>query len=253
MEASTTKPAQSFDFAVLQGDDADTHYLHQVSRACSILLSWYLERSKNDGANAKDTFESSHMRGMLERFFNTAKVLRMKHTYRSPDGEGRLRIDLTDSGFFNRHEISTLVVDLASRESALRDLPREDLLKKDILDYLFAKKEEPGDLLYKLGLRNYFSMLDQGKLFLPYVPGDIVEWNDKGESGERGYVTGWACYGAEKNAPYTYLMHFTQDSDRPPLHLPEGHWISKSWPTLSVMKARVCRLWRSLEIRSTTK
>jgi len=208
-------------FAVLQGDDADSRYINQVSRACAVLLAWYAERSKTDGGSVKDTFESAHMRRMLELFLNTAKVLRMKHAYRSPDGQGRMRVDLTESGFFNRHEITTLMVDLASREAALRELPQEALLKKDILDYLFAKREEPNDLLYKLGLRTYLSMLDPSNLFLPYVPGELVEWDGQ-DAGTRGYITGWACYGVEKNAPYTYVMHFTQDADRPALHAKEG-------------------------------
>jgi hypothetical protein len=219
---SVAAPARNLEFAVLQGGDSDTRYLRQIQRACSILLGWYAERSKTDGANVKDTFESSHMRQMLERFLNTANALRMKHAFRSPDGEGRLRVDLTDSGFFNRHEITTLLVDLSSKDSSLRDLPPMDLLKRDILNYLFANKKEPDDLLYKLGLRSYYSMLDQDTMFLPYVPGNIVEWSNTDEKGKRGYVTGWACYGGEKNAPYTYLMHFTQDENRPALLLPAG-------------------------------
>ncbi len=222
VQTATPTLLEDHKFAVLKGDDADTRYFNQVSRACSVMLSWYAERSKNDGANAKDTFESAHTRLMLEKFIATAHALRMKHTYKSPDGQGRLRVDLTESGFFNRHEVNNLLVDLATKDATLRDLPREELLKKDILDYLFSKKEEPKVLLYKLGLRSYLSMLDKDKLFLPYVPGDLVEWNDKQEKGVRGYVTGWACYGAEKNAPYSYLMHFTQDADRPELNKPEG-------------------------------
>jgi hypothetical protein len=221
---ATIRPVDASDenrkFAVLKGADADTLYFNQMSRACTVLLAWYAERSKSDGVH--DTFESSHMRLMLERFLGTAKALCLKHTFRSTDGEGGLRVDLTDSGFFNRHEISNLMLDLATKEKTLREIPSETLLKKDILDYLFAKKEEPKDLLYKLGMRTYLSSLDQGKLFLPYVPGDIVDWNDKKEPGVRGYVTGWACYGAEKNAPYTYLMHFTQDEVRPAINKPEG-------------------------------
>ena len=32
---------------------------------------------------------------------------------------------------------------------------------------------------------------------LDLVPGTVVEWNDKEGDGQRGYLTGWACYGAE--------------------------------------------------------
>lgn len=219
---TTTAKQVDLEFATLQGEDADTRYPQQVQRASAILLAWYKERSMTDGSNVKDTFESEHMRTMLERFLNTAGVLRLKHAYRSADGEGRLRVDLTESGFFNRHEISTLMVDLATKEANLRDLPPEAFLKKDILNYLFANKQEPADLLYKIGLRNYLASLDQDKLFLPYVPGRLIEWNDGIEKGQRGYITGWAAYGSEKNAPYTYLMHFTQDANRPSLLLPEG-------------------------------
>lgn len=224
MDAQTTTPKRNLDFAVLEGDDADTRYLKQVQRACSILLAWYAQRSQSGGGNVQDTFESSHMRQMLERFLNTANALRMKYAYQSPDGAGRLRVDLTDSGFFNRHEIMTLMIDIASKDTTLRGLPREEFLKRDILDRLFAERAEPKDLLYQLGLRAYLSMLDENKLFLPYVPGALVEWSGEEEkkSKERGYVTGWACYGAEKNVPYTYLMHFTQDGERPALLVPAG-------------------------------
>jgi hypothetical protein len=217
-----TPVVQNPNFAVLGGEGSDAKYFAQLGNAFTRLLEWHAYRQAQSGEQSgSEAFESMHLRAMLERLSYTLETLSMKHSYLSPEHEDRPRIDLTNSGFPNRHEISELIVDLSMRDKTLRELEPESLLKAHALNKLFLR-EHPADLLHRLCSRAYLEMLDESKLFLPFVPGHLTEWREREEKGVRGYITGWACYGAEKNAPFIYVMHFDQDTEHPALHKKAG-------------------------------
>lgn len=219
----TNNLVQNPDFAVLGGGEgSDARYFAQLGNAFTKLLEWHAHRQSQAGEQSEgEAFESRLLRGMLERLGYTLETLSMKHAYASPDYEDRPRVDLTNSGFPNKQELSELVIDLSMRDQLLRELEPESVLKAQALDRLF-RKDYPADVLHRLCTRAYLEMLDESRLFLPYVPGTLAEWREREEKGVRGYITGWACYGAEKNAPYIYVMQFDQDSSRPALHKKSG-------------------------------
>ena len=157
------------------------------------------------------------MRNYLERLLYTVDTLRMKYTH-GPAEQRMLWVDLADSGLPNAQEITTVSVDLLHRESRLRNLPAEAMIKQLILDYMFKYHEEPVDFLWQLAERNYLDMLDEYKLFLPFVlEEDNIQKQDSTRQDMRTYLASWACYDFKTSRPYIHVMSFDQNNEVFPL------------------------------------
>ena len=129
-----------------------------------------------------------------------------------------LWIDLGDSGLPNAQEISTVSVDLLHKESRLRNLPAEPMLKQLILDYMFKYHEEPIDFLWQLAERTYLDMLKESKLFLPFMlEEDNIQKQASTRKDMRTYLASWACYDFKTSRPYIHVMSFDQNNEAIPL------------------------------------
>lgn len=198
------------DFALLPNDDY-TRYFRLLARVFDLLAGSYrVDESEN-------SYEAGVVKAYLARLLYTAQTLRVKYTH-SPAHARLLWVDLTDSGFPNAQEISALSVDLLHREERLRDLPAESMLKELTLDYMFKYLEEPVDFLWQLAERSYLAMLDESKLFMPFMlePASIVK-QPATRKDMRTYLASWACYDFKTNRPYVHVMTFEQNNEADPL------------------------------------
>ena len=198
------------DFSLLAADDY-TRYFALLGRVWESLMSSYRL------VDSENTYEAATLRSYLERLHYTVETLRMKYTH-SPAGQRLLWVDLSNSGFPNAQEISTLGVDLLQRDDRLRELPPESLLKTMTLDYLFKYSEEPVDFLWQLAERSYLEMLDEAKLFLPFMLSeDSIVKQPVTRRDMRTYLSSWACYDYATNRPYIHIMTFDQNNEATPL------------------------------------
>jgi hypothetical protein len=214
MSDSQQQPSWSTspDFAFLPGTDDYTRYFNILTKAWTLLLRLYEKRGSGD------TFEARAVKESLKRLLFTVKVLRMKYSY-SPADRRMLWVDLSESGFPNAQDMSTLSVDLIKREARLRDLPPASRLKQLALDHMLQFHNEPADLLWQLAERSYLEMLDDGQLFLPFnmSPGDLAIRPSKNKREYRSYSCSWSCYDFRTNRPYVHMLTFDQDKDERPL------------------------------------
>lgn len=195
------------NFGTLDSGDSYAQYFNLLSNAFSWLLACY-------SSGAPESYEASIVPGFLRKLLYTIEVLRVKYTYGSEYNRS-LWVDLTDSGFPNSQEITSIMQDLLTRKERLRALPAKTITKNILLDALLLRHEAPRELLWQLSEREYLEMLIEEKLFLSFTPGDMVL---RGEDQKcRNYIYSWACYDFRSNRPYIHLMTFDQDKGKQPL------------------------------------
>ncbi len=181
------------------GEDELIKYFRQIFTTFEVLKAIYRVQFEKGNKEAQVVYE------YLEKLFYTFQVLRIKHLY--SDQEKNLKLDKTDSGYPNHYDFFSLQTDLRDREGKRYAVPKQNALKREMLDFMFKHGKQPEALLPKMAERVYLDMLEKDKLFLPFNSGMLgaVGKNKK----EHLYMCYWSCFNAEDNLPYVYLMTFT--------------------------------------------
>jgi hypothetical protein len=203
------------NFATLAGRDEYGRYFDLLSTVIQRLRACY--RAQDQGA----TYEAGIVPAFMEKLLATIGLLRVKYTY-ATTGSRPLWVDLTESGFPNAMELSQVQQDLARRRERLLELPVPIALKRAVLDALMQDLAEPPELLAQLSERTYFDLLDESKLFLPFVLGDLTLRST--DADHRSYVVSWACYDFATNRPYVHVMTFDHDIGQDPLEARGPGW-----------------------------
>lgn len=206
MKTNIDAPIEALDCATFDSSDEYARYFNHLCTVFSRLIQCY-----HSDTDANYEIHSIHI--YLKKFLYTIEALRKKYTYNPAHS---LKVDLTESGFPNFLEISYLAVDLLSRQQRLIALPPGPMLKQAMLDYMFKYRTEPKEYLWQMSEREYYEMLDEKKLILPFTPGRC-ELRQEGPK-FRSYVFSWACYDFKTNRPYIHILTFDQDADSEPLH-----------------------------------
>jgi hypothetical protein len=192
--------------ATLENNDEYSRYFNHLCTVFSRLLSCYKT------TDVENLYEVHAVHIYLTKFLYTIEALRKKYTHNPAH---TLRVDLTESGFPNFLEISYLSIDLLNRQDRLNALPPASMLKQGMLDHMFKYREEPKALLWQMSEREYYEMLDEKNLFLPFTPGRLEL---RGEAnGFRNYLFSWGCYDFRSNRPYLHLLTFDQTATADPL------------------------------------
>lgn len=202
------------DFTALQDGKEHEQYFKQLRRVLGHLEDCYPE--KDD----KGQSEGAVTRSYIQRLAYTMELLQKKYLFRDPN-DRPLFVDITESGFPNHMELSELDVDLARRETLLRELPPVSILKRMLADELFRLQAEPLEVLRQLSKRVYLEALQPEKMFSQFVGGRLTRI---GESGEfRRYTYSFGCYDFVTNRPFLHFLTFDQDMSEPRLESPGSH------------------------------
>lgn len=203
-------PALShLDRAILPNMDEYLRYFNLLSHNFRLILATFSQLV------GTETLENQLVRGHLEQFLNTIDTLKPKHLY-APDG--RLRVDLSASGFPNHLEVSAMETDFRLKAERLAVLPSLEYSKDQLVDHLISKQTDSPEILWQIAQRLYYEHLDPTKLFLTFSPGTLTQLSaDSPTANKRSYLWSWGCYDFGSNRPYIYLLAFDQDSNREPL------------------------------------
>ena len=205
----------SLDFATLRSEDEYARYFNLLSFVFTRVIGCYLT------AGSAERQEAEAVCSFLQRLLYTVQVLRIKYAW-SKERPHPLWVDLSESGFPNFGEVSSLETELRSRAERLRDLPAGMLLRRAVLDRLFAEQRDPVDLLQQLSERSYLELLSAEKLFLPFSAGPLRLRATEGKL--RKYDFTWACYDFATNRVYLHLLQFDQDQTQAPLEQRGATW-----------------------------
>ncbi len=212
-DAGSPRPQEPSEGGGPAPEDEYTAYFNHLTSVFSQLVACYRP------ASGDAIYEAHSVQVYLAKMLYTIEALRKKHTYNPAHA---LNVDLTDSGFPNFLEMSYLGVDLLNRDRRLMDLPPGSMLKQSILEAMFKFHADPRELLWQMSERDYYEMLDEKKLFLPFTPGRC-ELRGDGD-GFRSYVFSWACYDFRTNRPHIHILTFDQDAAADPLENKESNF-----------------------------
>lgn len=145
----------------------------------------------------------------LERLAYTADALHHKYafTHASLTGE---TMRIATSGFPHHIEIDDMVNDLVLRDKNSAHLVDVHAQKVAWLEQAVRTGNDDADLLWRIGERIYLDRLNDEKMLLPVMTGDI-EYRGMTEDGERMYVFWWVCYSTRDHCPCVHVLEFTQD------------------------------------------
>ena len=213
MEAVVAQPTSSnyldeLNFGTLRSEDEYARYFAQLSNVFGYVQQAF-QRFAVGGCD-----DSQLVVQYLSRILYSVQMLRMKYSYLE-HWQRPLWVDLSESGFPNYAEIKSLLTDYQARDKKLEGFPELEVLKQNLVDHLVDKLEDPETILAQLGERNYLENLDLGRLVLPFTPGEIIPFGQKGNL--RQYLYTWSCYDFSTNRPYVNILAFDQDASRHPL------------------------------------
>lgn len=172
----------SLDFAILANDDEYAKYFNLLGSLFGLIGKCYM-------GDEAGSYEAGVVPGFLKRLHTTVELLRLKYTHRATTNRSLL-VDLTDSGFPSAQEIHNIVQDLLIKKDRLRALPVRRILKRELLDSLLRRHKDDPEVLWQLSEREYLERLDEGQVFLPFTPGQLVPREVLNE-GERRYAFSW--------------------------------------------------------------
>lgn len=171
-------------------------YFTKLENAFKMLKMVYSEKTNDNN------FEEKIVLNYVSKLFYTFECLRLKYLYNE---RTQLKIDTTDSGFVHNYEISNLLANLENRDKILLRLRNQNIIKSEMVDYLFKNAKDSQALLQELSERAYYDKLNHDDLFLPINLGKLER-----ESGNN-YTYYWACYDSSNNKAYIYIMYFEED------------------------------------------
>lgn len=149
--------------------------------------------------------ESVYLKQYSELLIYSIEAMRMKYLY---DKESFMKIDLTESGFPNYHEMRYLYNDLLLRDEYMDKLPDVEHLKEDFLNRLLKDKAHVSeDKLHQASSIIYYSTINQNYIFQRFIQGKIISTEDHGAK----YLVSWCFYDIVFNRPFICFMYFNYD------------------------------------------
>ena len=134
---------------------------------------------------------------------------------------GKLNFDRVESGFPIFSELMTMANDALQAERHLRQMPKAEELKDQMVRTIVGDLEIPTKLQFALSQRLYYEELARGGLFWARNDPDAIWLGNEGV--RRRFLLHWAVYDSQINLPQVYLME-VEDTGRIGLPKDESRW-----------------------------
>jgi hypothetical protein len=188
----------------------DNHAYAQYFTYCMSVFERVLEAYNLDDEGNRDDIKLLHT--FLQRLLNSIDCFRLKYLF---EKDAQMKIDQSDSSFPNNIEFMYLSNDVSNRDEKLAKLSSRQLLQKQIISWIYERKEQPTGLQHELAFRIYLEQLQQPeKLFFEYTPGEIVELSSDPALKRASYMYSWGVFESSLNMPIFYQMLFEVDIAR---------------------------------------
>lgn len=125
----------------------------------------------------------------------------------------KFRISRAESGFPIYQNILELENDRVSAERKLSEIPDEDTLREEMIDFILRKKKFPLALQQSMAERFYLEDLKAGGLFAPLVLPRTVRVSVNPKTARPFYVVHWATFDGSSNLPLVYVLTVEDSSD----------------------------------------
>lgn len=133
-----------------------------------------------------------------------------------------LTVDIHESGFHVRKEVTQMAADAAQAGAELARKPTGAAIKDDMVREIVGEQRLPTRLQYALSQRLYYEALAAGGLYWPQMHPQ-ARWMGDAQGGRRRWLIHWGVYDSQLNVPVLYLMD-CDDSGRRPLSEDPKRW-----------------------------
>ncbi len=125
----------------------------------------------------------------------------------------RFRISRAESGFPIYQNVLELDNDRKSASRRLSEIPDDDTIRDEMIDFILRKKKFPLALQKSMAERFYLEDLEAGGLFSPLVLPRTVRVSVNPKTGRPFYVVHWASFDGSSHLPLVYILTVEDSSD----------------------------------------
>lgn len=184
---------------------AATRYFEALSRALDG-VDTYL------GDEARPEQKRDWVTGILAEY-----VARLRGSLRSWQDRvafaKKFRISQAESGFPVYQNVLELENDRREAKKRLAQMPDEDTIRKEMVDFILTKKAFPEALQLTMAERRYLSTVESGIHFSPLCLAKTVHVTVNAKTKRPLYIVHWGYYDGTANLPLVYVA-FIEDSSK---------------------------------------
>jgi hypothetical protein len=125
----------------------------------------------------------------------------------------KFRISQAESGFPVYQNVLELENDRREAKKRLAQLPDEDTIRKEMVDFILTKKAFPEALQLTMAERRYLSTVESGVHFSPLCLAKTVHVTVNAKTKRPLYIVHWGYYDGTANLPLVYVA-FIEDSSK---------------------------------------
>jgi len=125
----------------------------------------------------------------------------------------KFRVSKSESGFPAYQNVLDLEIDRRSAKKRLAQLPDEDRIREEMVDYILRKKSFPGELQKTMSERQYLTTLMQGAHFSPLVLPKTIRVSVNPKTKRPYYIVHWGYYDGSSNLPMVYMASIEDSSN----------------------------------------
>ncbi len=125
----------------------------------------------------------------------------------------KFRISQAESGFPVYQNVLELENDRREAKKRLAQMPDEDTIRKEMVDFILTKKAFPEALQLTMAERRYLSTVESGVHFSPLCLAKTVHVTVNAKTKRPLYIVHWGYYDGTANLPLVYIA-FIEDSSK---------------------------------------
>ena len=139
----------------------------------------------------------------------TGYIDRLGHSFRAWENRiafaERFRINQAESGYPLHRNVMDLDTDAKTAEKQLAEMPSEDTLRQEMIDFILLKKRFPTAIQKMMAKRLYLQEVLQGDVFQPFILPKSVKVSLNEKTGRPFYVVHWGAFDGTANLPMVYV------------------------------------------------
>lgn len=117
----------------------------------------------------------------------------------------KFRISQAESGFPLFQNVLELENDRREAKKRLAALPEEDIIRKEMVDFILSKKAFPGALQRTMAERRYLASVENGEHFSPLVLPRTIRVTVNPKTKRPFYIVHWGYFDGAANLPMVYV------------------------------------------------
>ncbi len=125
----------------------------------------------------------------------------------------RFSISKAESGFPSYQNVLELDNDRKTAEQRLKEMPEEEILREEMIDFILRKKKFPTELRKSMAMRSYLNSVMNETHFPPLVLPRTIRVSVNPNTMRPYYIVHWGYFDGSANLPLVYMATIEDSSD----------------------------------------